>query len=174
MRRAFHGQCCESPPSALARTGLTDPSTLRCVANRIREVRWSPSRRTVKMMTITIWLACDSRLRGVFRPTHVPNKRMDEVTRAAKPPFSRLPPAITARASEPGVGCPARPRAWPVPSPGPGSVVDTRVGRPGASVLGAPERTDCVDLPAIQCGYRAAHHPAAPSGRFSSSPCRPG
>lgn len=34
-----------------ARLGLTDPSTLLCVANRIREVRWSPSRRAVKTRT---------------------------------------------------------------------------------------------------------------------------
>jgi hypothetical protein len=43
----------------LARGGLTDPSRLRCVANRIRGVRRSASRSAVKTMTITIWLACD-------------------------------------------------------------------------------------------------------------------
>jgi hypothetical protein len=37
--------------SSLARTGLTALSTLRCVANRIREVRRSPSWRAFKTMT---------------------------------------------------------------------------------------------------------------------------
>ena len=44
---------------ALARSGLTALSKLRCVANRIRGVRFRPSRRAVKTMTITIWPACD-------------------------------------------------------------------------------------------------------------------
>ena len=42
---------------ALARSGLTDLGALRCAVNRVGEVCWSPSQRTVKTMTITIWFA---------------------------------------------------------------------------------------------------------------------
>jgi hypothetical protein len=55
----------ETPDETLARSGLTDPSTLRCVANRIREVCWSPSRRAVKTMTNATWRACPT-LEGAF------------------------------------------------------------------------------------------------------------
>ena len=36
---------------------VTDPSSLRCVANRSCEVRGTPSRRTVGTMAVKIWLA---------------------------------------------------------------------------------------------------------------------
>jgi hypothetical protein len=45
------------------------------------------SQRAVKTIAITISLAWNQLVRGVFRPTHVPNKGMDEVAHAAKPPF---------------------------------------------------------------------------------------
>ena len=79
VRCAHRWRTPKQVPFRVLRSGLTDPSTLRCVANRIREVRWSPSRRAVKTMTNAIWLPRDRRSRGISfervgRPTDAPKE----------------------------------------------------------------------------------------------------